>query len=471
MQTAGIKIRRKVRIKRHSYGNHNPVFPITQITIRKGTNKMAYLEIEKVIGREIMDSRGNPTVEAEVLLADGTIGRGTAPSGASTGEFEALELRDGDKARYGGKGVTKAVENINTTINDVLVGLDASDIYAVDRAMLAADGTKDKSNLGANAILAVSIAAARAAATSLDIPLYRFLGGVSGNRLPVPMMNILNGGAHATNTVDTQEFMIMPVGAPTFKEALRWCAEVFHSLAKILKAKGLATSVGDEGGFAPNLSSDDETIETILEAVKAAGYEPGKDFMIAMDAASSEWKSEKGKGYYHQPKSGRDFTSDELIQHWADLVEKYPIISIEDALDEEDWEGWQKLTKELGDKVQLVGDDLFVTNTERLSKGISLGCGNSILIKLNQIGSVSETLEAIKMAHKAGYTAISSHRSGETADTTIADLAVALNTCQIKTGAPSRSERVAKYNQLLRIEEELGDAAVYPGMQAFNVKR
>lgn len=432
---------------------------------------MAYLEIEKVIGREIMDSRGNPTVEAEVLLADGTIGRGTAPSGASTGEFEALELRDGDKARYGGKGVTKAVENINTTINDVLVGLDASDIYAVDRAMLAADCTKDKSNLGANAILAVSIAAARAAAISLDIPLYRFLGGVSGNRLPVPMMNILNGGAHATNTVDTQEFMIMPVGAPTFKEALRWCAEVFHSLAKILKAKGLATSVGDEGGFAPNLSSDDETIETILEAVKAAGYKPGKDFMIAMDAASSEWKSEKGKGYYHQPKSGRDFTSDELIQHWADLVEKYPIISIEDALDEEDWEGWQKLTKELGDKVQLVGDDLFVTNTERLSKGISLGCGNSILIKLNQIGSVSETLEAIKMAHKAGYTAISSHRSGETADTTIADLAVALNTCQIKTGAPSRSERVAKYNQLLRIEEELGDAAVYPGMQAFNVKR
>ena len=432
---------------------------------------MAYLEIEKVIGREIMDSRGNPTVEAEVLLADGTIGRGTAPSGASTGEFEALELRDGDKARYGGKGVTKAVENINTTINDVLVGLDATDIYAVDRAMLAADGTKDKSNLGANAILAVSIAAARAAAISLDIPLYRFLGGVSGNRLPVPMMNILNGGAHATNTVDTQEFMIMPVGAPTFKEALRWCAEVFHSLAKILKAKGLATSVGDEGGFAPNLSSDDETIETILEAVKAAGYEPGKDFMIAMDAASSEWKSEKGKGYYHQPKSGRDFTSDELIQHWADLVEKYPIISIEDALDEEDWEGWQKLTKELGDKVQLVGDDLFVTNTERLSKGISLGCGNSILIKLNQIGSVSETLEAIKMAHKAGYTAISSHRSGETADTTIADLAVALNTCQIKTGAPSRSERVAKYNQLLRIEEELGDAAVYSGMQAFNVKR
>ena len=432
---------------------------------------MNYLEIEKVIGREILDSRGNPTVEAEVYLIDGTVGRGTAPSGASTGEFEALELRDGDKSRYLGKGVTKAVENINTIINEVLAGMDASDIYAVDKAMIDADGTKDKSKLGANAILAVSIAAARAASIAQNIPLYRFLGGISGNRLPVSMMNILNGGAHATNTVDTQEFMIMPVGAPTFKEALRWCAEVFHNLAKILKAKGLATSVGDEGGFAPNLSSDDETIETILEAVKAAGYEPGKDFMIAMDAASSEWKSEKGKGFYHQPKSGRDFTSDELIQHWADLVEKYPIISIEDALDEEDWEGWQKLTAKLGSKVQLVGDDLFVTNTERLSKGISLGCGNSILIKLNQIGSVSETLEAIKMAHNAGYTAISSHRSGETADTTIADLAVALNTCQIKTGAPSRSERVAKYNQLLRIEEELGGAAQYPGFGAFNIKR
>ena len=432
---------------------------------------MNYLQIEKVIGREILDSRGNPTVEAEVTLVDGTTARGTAPSGASTGEFEALELRDGDKERYLGKGVTKAVENINTIINETITGMDASDLYAVDKAMIAADGTKDKSKLGANAILAVSIATARAAATALDIPLYRFLGGVSGTRLPVPMMNILNGGAHATNTVDTQEFMIMPVGAPSFKEALRWCAEVFHSLAKILKAKGLATSVGDEGGFAPNLSSDDETIETILEAVKAAGYEPGKDFMIAMDAASSEWKSEKGKGFYHQPKSGRDFTSDELIQHWADLVEKYPIISIEDALDEEDWEGWQKLTAKLGGKVQLVGDDLFVTNTERLKKGIELGCGNSILIKLNQIGSVSETLEAIQMAHNAGYTAISSHRSGETADTTIADLAVALNTCQIKTGAPSRSERVAKYNQLLRIEEELGDSAVYPGMAAFHVKR
>lgn len=431
---------------------------------------MNYLEIVKVIGREILDSRGNPTVEAEVYLADGTVGRGTAPSGASTGEFEALELRDGDKGRYGGKGVTKAVENINTAINDAVCGLDASDIYAVDRAMIKADGTKDKSKLGANAILAVSIAAARAASISLDIPLYRFLGGISGNRLPVPMMNILNGGAHAANTVDVQEFMIMPVGAPSFKEALRWCAEVFHALASLLKSKGLATSVGDEGGFAPDLASDEEAIQYILEAVKNAGYEPGKDFMIAMDAASSEWKGSK-KGEYVLPKAGTKFTSAELIEHWKKLVEKYPIISIEDALDEEDWEGWQLLTKELGSKVQLVGDDLFVTNTERLAKGISLGCGNSILIKLNQIGSVSETLEAIKMAHKAGYTAISSHRSGETADTTIADLAVALNTCQIKTGAPSRSERVAKYNQLLRIEEELGESAVYPQMGAFNVNR
>jgi len=431
---------------------------------------MTYLEIEKVVGREILDSRGNPTVEAEVTLVDGTVARGTAPSGASTGEFEALELRDGDKSRYLGKGVSKAVENINTVINDTVAGMDASDIYAVDKAMIEADGTKDKSKLGANAILAVSIATARAAATALDIPLYRFLGGISGNRLPVPMMNILNGGAHAANTVDVQEFMIMPVGAPSFKECLRWCAEVFHALASLLKSKGLATSVGDEGGFAPNLASDEEAIQYILEAVKNAGYEPGKDFMIAMDAASSEWKGEK-KGEYVLPKAGTKFTSAELIEHWKKLVEKYPIISIEDALDEEDWEGWQQLTKELGDKVQLVGDDLFVTNTERLAKGINLGCGNSILIKLNQIGSVSETLEAIKMAHKAGYTAISSHRSGETADTTIADLAVALNTCQIKTGAPSRSERVAKYNQLLRIEELLGDSAVYPGMDAFNVKK
>ena len=435
---------------------------------QEGANNMDYLQIEKVIGREILDSRGNPTVEAEVYLIDGTVGRGTAPSGASTGEFEALELRDGNKDRYLGKGVQKAVENINTVINDALIDMDASDIYAIDKAMIDADGTKDKSKLGANAILAVSIACCRAAAAALDIPLYRFLGGVSGNRLPVPMMNILNGGAHAANTVDVQEFMIMPVGAPSFKEALRWCAEVFHALAKLLKSKGLATSVGDEGGFAPDLASDEEAIRYILDAVKQAGYEPGKDFMIAMDAASSEWKGEK-KGEYVLPKAGTKYTSAELIEHWKGLVEKYPIISIEDALDEEDWEGWQLLTKELGDKVQLVGDDLFVTNTERLAKGISLGCGNSVLIKLNQIGSVSETLEAIKMAHKAGYTAVTSHRSGETEDTTIADLAVALNTCQIKTGAPSRSERVAKYNQLLRIEEELGNAAVYPGRKAFNV--
>ena len=432
---------------------------------------MNYLEIEKVIGREILDSRGNPTVEAEVYLVDGTIGRGTAPSGASTGEFEALELRDGDKSRYLGKGVSKAVENINTTIKDVLEGMDASDIYAVDKAMIEADGTKDKSKLGANAILAVSIACARAAAISLDIPLYRFLGGVNANRLPVPMMNILNGGAHASNNVDVQEFMVMPVGAPSFKEALRWCAEVFHNLAALLKAEGLATSVGDEGGFAPNLTGgDEEAIEFILKAVEKAGYKPGVDFMIAMDAASSEWKTGT-IGKYKLPKAGTEFTSAELVEHWKKLVEKYPIISIEDGLDEEDWEGWKLLTKELGGKVQLVGDDLFVTNTERLKKGIDNGCANSILIKLNQIGSVSETLEAIKMAHKAGYTSISSHRSGETEDTTIADLAVALNTCQIKTGAPSRSERVAKYNQLLRIEEELGESACYPGMAAFNVKR
>lgn len=440
-------------------------------TSMKGSSNM-YLEIEKVYGREILDSRGNPTVEAEVTLIDGTVGRGTAPSGASTGEFEALELRDGDKSRYLGKGTTKAVDNINTKIADVLVGMDASDIYAVDAAMLTLDGTKDKSNLGANAILAVSIATARAASIALDIPLYKFLGGIQGTTLPVPMMNILNGGAHADSAVDTQEFMIMPVGAPSFKEALRWCAEVFHALRGLIKDMGDVTAVGDEGGFAPNkLTSDEEAIEKILEAIRVAGYEPGKDFMIAMDAASSEWKSEKGIGYYKQPKSGKEYTADELIAHWESLVDKYPIISIEDGLDEEDWEGWKKMTAQIGHKVQLVGDDLFVTNTERLSKGIAKGAANSILIKLNQIGSVSETLEAIKMAHKAGYTAISSHRSGETADTTIADLAVALNTCQIKTGAPSRSERVAKYNQLLRIEEELGAAASYPGMKAFNVKK
>ncbi len=431
---------------------------------------MNYFQIEKVTGREILDSRGNPTVEAEVTLADGTTARGTAPSGASTGEFEALELRDGDKSRYLGKGVSKAAGNISSAIAETIVGMDASDIYAVDSAMIRADGTKDKSKLGANAILAVSIACARAAADSMCIPLYRFLGGISGNRLPVPMMNILNGGAHAANTVDVQEFMIMPVGAESFREALRMCAEVFHCLAALLKSKGLATSVGDEGGFAPNLANDEEAIKYILEAVEKAGYAPGKDFMLAIDAASSEWKSgEKGK--YILPKAGTEFTSEELIAYWKSLAEKYPIISVEDALDEEDWDGWKLLTKELGGKLQLVGDDLFVTNTERLKKGIESGCGNSILIKLNQIGSVSETLEAIKTAHKAGYTAISSHRSGETEDTTIADLAVALNTCQIKTGAPSRSERVAKYNQLLRIEEQLGSAAVYPGMAAFSLQR
>ena len=421
---------------------------------------MGYLEIEKVIGREIIDSRGNPTVEAEVYLTDGTIGRGAAPSGASTGEFEALELRDQDNPRFGGKGVLKAVRNINTVISDTLKGMDAADIYAVDQAMLKADGTKDKSKLGANAVLAVSIACVRAAAGAMGIPLYRFLGGVNGNRLPVPMMNILNGGAHAANTVDVQEFMIMPVGAGSFKEGLRWCTEVFHALAGLLKGKGLATSVGDEGGFAPDLGSDEEAIEYIMEAIRRAGYKPGTDFVLAMDAASSEWKSGT-KGEYLLPKTGKRFTSKELVDHWEKLVGQYPIHSIEDGLDEEDWEGWKMMTDRLGDRVQLVGDDLFVTNTRRLSKGISRGCGNSILIKLNQIGTVSETLEAIKMAHKAGYTAIVSHRSGETEDTTIADLAVALNNCQIKTGAPSRSERVAKYNQLLRIEESLGDVAEY----------
>ena len=430
-----------------------------------------YLEIEKVYGREIIDSRGNPTVEAEVTLADGTVGRGASPSGASTGEFEALELRDGDKTKFGGKGVSKAVANINEKIAPALAGVDASDIYEVDRIMRELDGTKDKSVLGANAILAVSIAAANAAAKSLDLPLYRFFGGVNANTLPVPMMNILNGDAHATNSVDTQEFMIMPAGAPTFREGLRWSTEVFHALQKLLKSEGKTTAVGDEGGFAPDLASDEDTIEHILQAIRNAGYEPGRDFVLAMDAASSEWKSEKGKGFYQQPKSGRDFTSDELMAHWKSLIEKYPIYSIEDGLDEEDWEGWQKMTRELGHKVQLVGDDLFVTNTERLAKGISLGAGNAILIKLNQIGSVSETLDAIKMAQNAGMRAIVSHRSGETEDTTIADLAVALNAGEIKTGAPSRSERVAKYNQLLRIEEELGNAAVYPGKKAFNFSK
>lgn len=430
-----------------------------------------YLQIMQVIGREIIDSRGNPTVEAEVILADGTMGRAAAPSGASTGEFEALELRDGDKSKFGGKGVSKAVANINEIIAPALIGADASDGYALDAILFELDGTEDKSKLGANAILAVSLAAAKAAAKAEDIPLYRYFGGINGNQLPVPMMNILNGGAHASNSVDTQEFMIMPAGAPSFREALRWSTEVFHALQALLKKEGETTAVGDEGGFAPNLKSDEDAIEHILQAIKDAGYEPGRDFVLAMDAAASEWKSEKGKGFYKQPKSGREYTSDELIAHWESLVDKYPIYSIEDGLDEEDWEGWQKMTEKLGHKVQLVGDDLFVTNTKRLKKGIELGCGNSILIKLNQIGSLSETLEAIKMAHKAGYTAIVSHRSGETEDTTIADLAVALNTAQIKTGAPSRSERVAKYNQLLRIEEQLGSGAVYPGKNAFGFNR
>lgn len=430
---------------------------------------MAYLEIVQVIGREIMDSRGNPTVEAEVYLEDGSMGRGAAPSGASTGEFEALELRDGDKSRYDGKGVLKAVDFINNEIDELLLGMDASDIYAIDKAMIDADGTEDKSRFGANAILAVSIACAKAAANSLDIPLYRFLGGQFGNVLPVPMMNILNGGAHASNTVDTQEFMIMPVGASSFAEGLRQCAEVYHKLGKLLKAEGYATSVGDEGGYAPNLSSDEETLEYILKAIKDCGYEPGKDFVLAMDAAASEWKG-SAKGQYKQPKSGKEFTSAELVAHWKSLVDKYPIVSIEDGLDEEDWEGWKMMTEELGDRIQIVGDDLFVTNTKRLHKGIEQGCGNSILIKLNQIGSVSETIEAIKMAQKAGYTAVVSHRSGETEDTTIADLAVALNAGQIKTGAPNRSERVAKYNQLLRIEEELDENAKYAGLAAFNQK-
>lgn len=426
--------------------------------------------IEKVYGREIIDSRGNPTVEAEVTLADGTVGRAASPSGASTGEFEALELRDNDPKKFGGKGVSKAVKHVNNEIAKAVIGADARDTYHVDKLMIEADGTEDKSNFGANAILAVSLATAQAAAKSEGISLYRFIGGVNANKLPVPMMNILNGGAHATNTVDVQEFMIMPVGADSFKDALRMATEVFHALQSLLKSKGLATSVGDEGGFAPDLSTDEETIETILEAVKNAGYEPGKDFVLAIDAASSEWKTDK-KVFYKLPKSGKTYTSAELIAHWKSLVEKYPIYSLEDGLDEEDWEGWTLMTQELGDKVQLVGDDLFVTNTKRLSKGIELKAGNSILIKLNQIGTLSETLEAIKMAHNANMTAIVSHRSGETEDTTIADLAVALNAGQIKTGAPSRTERVAKYNQLLRIEEALGDSAVYPGIKTFKFNK
>lgn len=443
---------------------------------------MKGLEIEKVTGREILDSRGNPTVEAQVVLKGGFVGRGIAPSGASTGEFEALELRDNDKGRYLGKGVQKAVENINTVIRDRIVGMDASRLFAVDRAMIAADGTKDKSKLGANAILAVSIACANAAAKGLCVPLYGLLGGIQGRTMPVPMMNILNGGAHAKNSIDFQEFMIMPVGACCFKEALRMGTEVYHSLKKVLEEKKLSTAVGDEGGFAPDVNSVEEVLELISEAVSRAGYKCGEDICFALDVAASEWKpfnsgdsakkesnmmnSEHiitGQFTYHQPKSGNTYSSDELIELYRRLVDKYPIISIEDPLDEEDWEGWKRITATLGHKVQLVGDDLFVTNTKRLEKGIEQKCGNSILIKLNQIGSLTETIEAINMAHKAGFTAIVSHRSGESEDTFIADLAVALNCGQIKTGAPCRSERVAKYNQLLRIAEQLEDAAVYPG--------
>ncbi len=431
---------------------------------------MTELKIKKIVGREIIDSRGNPTVEAEVELDCGAVGLGAAPSGASTGEFEAIELRDGDKSRFGGNGVTKAVCNINEVINEVLRGANAFDTYAIDRIMCDVDGTDNKSKLGANAILAVSIATAKAAANALSMPLYRFLGGSSANRMPVPMMNILNGGAHASNTVDVQEFMIMPTGAKTFSEGLRWCTEVFHTLKSILKSKNLATSVGDEGGFAPNLSSDEEAIKNILDAIKSAGFKDGTDFVLAIDAAASEWKGGK-KGEYKMPKKGTSFSSDELIEHWKALTEKYPIYSIEDGLDEEDWDGWAKLTAALGSRVQLVGDDLFVTNVKRIQKGIDLNCANSVLIKLNQIGTIAETMNAIKLAKNGGYTSIVSHRSGETEDTTIADLAVALNSGQIKTGAPSRSERVAKYNRLLRIEQELGDSAVYPGIKAFNIDR
>lgn len=450
---------------------------------------MKALKIEKVIGREIMDSRGNPTVEAEVHLTDGTVGMGAVPSGASTGEFEALELRDANEARYDGKGVLIAVNNINTHINDCLKGMDPSNIYDIDEAMIKLDGTKDKSKLGANAILAVSIAAAKAAAIANDMPLYKFLGDKMEGKLPVPMMNILNGGAHAKNTVDFQEFMIMPVGAPCFKEALRMGAEVYHCLKKILEKDGKNTAVGDEGGFAPDLKDAFEVFDYLTKAVEKAGYKCGKDIVFAMDAAASELYEDNSGMYYFQGETevlrkGNEAakpdtesmvvlrTTDEMIDLYEKLCDKYPIYSIEDGLDEEDYEGWKKLTKRLGKKVQLVGDDLFVTNTVRLKEGIDNGYANSILIKLNQIGTISETIEAIKMAHSAGYTAIASHRSGETEDTTIADLAVALSTCQIKTGAPCRSDRVAKYNQLLRIEQQLCEEniAVYPGMDAFSFK-
>lgn len=423
--------------------------------------------IEKIHGREIIDSRGNPTVEAVVTLQNGVEATAAVPSGASTGQFEALELRDQDPARFGGKGVLKAVSHVNAEIDRALHGMDAAQTAEIDQTMITLDGTKDKSRLGANAILAVSLAAARAAAQAEDIPLYRFLGGAAAHTLPVPMMNVLNGGAHAANNVDIQEFMIMPVGAPSFAEGLRWSAEVFHALAGLLKRDGLSTAVGDEGGYAPNLQSDEEAIQYLLKAIEKAGYKPYEHFMLAIDAASSEWQSDNG---YRLPKHGTRYTTDELIAYWKGLVEKYPIASLEDGLAEEDWDGWKKLTATLGNRVQLVGDDLFVTNTERLHRGISEGSANSILIKLNQIGSLWETIQAVQMAHKAYYTAVISHRSGETEDITIADLAVALNAGQIKTGAPNRTERVAKYNRLLRIEEELGKAAVYAGKNAFTAR-
>ncbi len=425
------------------------------------------LEIVDVLGREIIDSRGNPTVEVEVVLEDGTMGRAAVPSGASTGIHEACELRDGDKGRYLGKGVEKAVNNVNTELAECLIGMNALDQVAIDKAMIELDGTPNKARLGANAILGASLAVAKAAAESLGTSLYNYIGGVNAKTLPVPMMNILNGGAHATNNVEIQEFMIMPVGAPTWKEALRRCAEVFHQLKKTLKENGTpAAGVGDEGGYAPNLKKDEDALKVIVKAIEEAGFKPGEDFMIAIDAASSEWWNDEEKCYV-QPKSGKKMTQQQLVNMWKKFADTYPIISLEDGMAEDDWEGWAMLTKAIGNKVQLVGDDLFVTNVARLSDGIAKGVGNAILIKVNQIGTLTETLDAIQMANRAGYTAIVSHRSGETEDATIADIAVATNAGQIKTGAPSRTDRVAKYNQLLRIEEELGDVAQYLGRDAF----
>ena len=431
-----------------------------------------FAEIVDVVGRQVIDSRGNPTVEVDVYVDDGIntyIGRAAVPSGASTGIFEACELRDGDKSKYMGKSVYKAVDAVNNDIAEAIIGMNALDQVEIDRTMIELDGTPNKTKFGANAILGTSLAVAKAAAEALQMPLYTYIGGVNAKTLPVPMMNILNGGAHASNNVDIQEFMIMPVGAPSFSEALRWCTEVFHNLKAVLSGMGMTTAVGDEGGFAPNLKKDEDAIKVILEAVEKAGFKPGDDFMIAIDAASSEWYQEDGT--YFLPKAKKTMTKQQLVNYWKKLTSTYPIISLEDGVAEEDWEAWGMLTKAIGDKVQLVGDDLFVTNVERLSKGIDLGVGNSILIKVNQIGSLTETLDAIQMANRAGYTAVVSHRSGETEDTTIADIAVALNAGQIKTGAPSRTDRVAKYNQLLRIEEELGDSAIYLGKKAwFNLK-